>query len=187
MHLTPIKAHPRLLSMGEHLPQRHPKHPGIRRMRETARLQRLGGAPGGRREKNEHEQCHSRGLESGYKPNGAFLTKEKGFCVPPPWCTGQCELAAPSSGQSLQSSPCRWWRAGHCGQPDLYGGNASAPGRPSHTPPEHAHMVFMYFTCVLIFIVLKLQSKNSPLCWRHCPIYNKQFHKAEHSCFSQLM
>lgn len=48
MHLTPIKAHPRLLPMGEHLPQCHPKHPGIRRMRESTRLQRLWSTPGGK-------------------------------------------------------------------------------------------------------------------------------------------
>lgn len=38
MHLAPIEAQPRLLPMGEHLPQSDPKHPGIRRMRESTRL-----------------------------------------------------------------------------------------------------------------------------------------------------
>lgn len=45
-HLAPIKAQPRLLSVAEHLPQSDPKHPGIRRVRESTRLQRLWSTPG---------------------------------------------------------------------------------------------------------------------------------------------
>lgn len=46
MHLAPIQTQPRLLSVGEHLPKGDPKHPGVRCVRESARLQRLWSTPG---------------------------------------------------------------------------------------------------------------------------------------------
>lgn len=45
-HLTAIEADPGLLAVGEHLPQRDPKHPGVAGMGEGARLQALWGTPG---------------------------------------------------------------------------------------------------------------------------------------------
>lgn len=46
-HLTPIEAQPRLLAVGEHLPQGDAKHPGVGGVGEGARLQRLRSTPGG--------------------------------------------------------------------------------------------------------------------------------------------
>lgn len=145
LHLAPIKAQPRLLSVGEHLPQSDPEHPGIRRMGESTRLQRLRSTPGarrGRRQRFETENRERLRYEVRLQnfimcDQAAVLTTGKGFCGPPPWCIGRCFLAAPSSDQSLRSSPCRWWTAEHCEPPGPCGGSASAPDRPYHTPPTH--------------------------------------------------
>ena len=45
-HLCAVVAEPRFLSVGEHLPQCHPKHPGVAGMGELAHLKTLGGTPG---------------------------------------------------------------------------------------------------------------------------------------------
>lgn len=45
-HLTAIEANPGLLAIGEHLPQRDPKHPGVAGVGEGACLQALWGTPG---------------------------------------------------------------------------------------------------------------------------------------------
>lgn len=45
VHLTPIKAQPRFLSMREHLPQSDSKHPRVGGMGEGSSLQALWGAP----------------------------------------------------------------------------------------------------------------------------------------------
>lgn len=45
VHLAPIKAQPRLLSVCEHLPQSDSKHPRVSGVREGSSLQALWGAP----------------------------------------------------------------------------------------------------------------------------------------------
>ena len=45
-HLTAIEANPGLLAVGEHLPQRDPKHPGVAGVGEGTCLQALWGTPG---------------------------------------------------------------------------------------------------------------------------------------------
>lgn len=82
-HLAAIEANPGLLTIREHLPQRHPKHPGVASMGEGARLQALRGTPGRDRSKQKASQCPRSHQPSGHKE----LIQQASCC---PVCQARC-------------------------------------------------------------------------------------------------
>lgn len=77
--LAPIEAQPRVLPVGEHLPQGDPEHPGIGGVREGTRLQRLWRTPGG----HVVHKATPGPFESPVQID-SHLTRGRGFCGPPP-------------------------------------------------------------------------------------------------------
>lgn len=64
-----------------------------------------------------------------------WRTMQTGSSCVPTSHSGQSPGSAPSSGQSLQSSPSLWLQAGRSWQPGRGGSTCGSPGSPSRKPP----------------------------------------------------
>ena len=74
-HLTAVKAQPRLLSIGEDLPERHAQHPRVTSMRVLPALEALWRAPAGNtNERDQNKRIHPTILSTQFDGNFKEVT-----------------------------------------------------------------------------------------------------------------